>query len=213
VKPPGAVEYRHDEGQQENAMTTAMREQAITPEEMLARPDGGRGYELVDGQLKEKPVSAKSSWVGGKLYRAIAAHCDTQLGWVFPPETGYRCFTDDPRRVRKPDASFITLDRYTAEAFEEEGFIETVPDLVAEVISPNDIADEVDEKIAEWLAAGVKVVWVVHTKPRVVREHRPDGSIRQFRANESLVEPTLLPGFACPVAELFRLPGAAANPA
>lgn len=188
-------------------MSPAVAEKTtLTPADLLARPDGGRGYELVDGQLEAMPVSAKSSRIGGILCGELLQHCKTHPGWVFPADTGFRCFADDPNRVRKPDTAFIALDRFTAAEYEEEGFIETVPDLVAEVISPNDIADAVDRKIEEWLAAGVKVVWVVHPPVRVVREHRPGGGLRQFLFADTLTEPTLLPAFACPVAELFRLP-------
>ena len=193
-------------------MTTAVAasERTMTPEEMLARPDGGRGYELVDGVLEAQEMSAKSSWLGGNIYFELQSHCRRATGWAFPPETGFRCFAADPNRVRKPDAGYIAFDRLTVAEFENEGFLETVPDLVAEVISPNDISDAVDRKIAEWLAAGVRVVWVVHPVLRIIREHRGDGSFRQFRVGDALTEPTLLPGFACPVADLFRLPGEAA---
>ncbi len=194
-------------------MTTAVaaRERTMTPEEMLARPDGGRGYELVDGQLEGQEMCAKSSRLGGKMYRVLDTYCDQHPGWAFPPETGFRCFADDPNRVRKPDAAYIAFDRLTVAEFEDEGFLGTVPDLVAEVISPNDISDAVDRKITEWLAAGVRVVWVVHPVLRMIREHRGDGSFRQFRVGDALTEPTLLPGFACPVADLFRLPGEVAG--
>ncbi len=180
---------------------------ALTPEDLLARPDGGSGYDLVDGQLEVIAMSAKSCRIGGRLYRALENYCDQRPGWAFPPETGFRCYIDDPNRVRKPDVSFIAFDRYTQAEYEEEGFIETVPDMIAEVISPNDIADAVDRKIEEWLTAGVQVVWVVHPPIQVVREHRPGGGLRQFLLTDTLIEPTLLPGFACPIAELFRLPG------
>ena len=181
----------------------------LTPTDLLARPDGGRGYELVDGRLEEMPVSAKSSRIGGQLSGELLRYSDVHPAWVFAAGTGFCCFADDLNRVRKPDAAFLALDRYSVADYEKDDFIATVPDIVAEVISPNDVAYAVDRKIDEWLAAGVKVVWVVHPEVAVVREHRPDGTIRQLRPADALTEPTLLPGFACPVAELFRLPTAA----
>ena len=95
----------------------------------------------------------------------------------------------------------------SVEDYEAEGFIRIVPDLVAEVVSPTDKAVNVERKIGQWLAAGVKVAWVVYPNERMIREHRSSGPLRQYREGDELTEPTILPGFACPVADLFRLPG------
>src|SRR5688572_5220657 len=53
------------------------------------------------------------------------------------------------------------------------GHTRIAPDLAVEVISPNDLATEIDEKIAEYLAAGVRLVWVVNPQMKSVRIHRP----------------------------------------
>jgi Uma2 family endonuclease len=180
----------------------------ITPEDLLQIPDQGKGYELIDGELKELDGSARSSRVGGQIYRQLENHSQTHTpGWVFPPETGFRCFATERGQVRKPDTSFISLGRLSREEYKEDGFIEVVPDLVAEVISPNDNAEDVEIKIEDWLAAGVKVVWEVYPGTGVVRAHRPDNTITLFRGADTLIAPDVLPGFACPVADLFRLPG------
>ncbi len=97
--------------------------------------------------------------VGGQVYWALQSFCKAHLaGWAFPPEAAFRCFSDDPGRVRKPDASFIALERLTRSECEEDAFLEVVPDLVVEVISPNDKAEEVELKIEDWLQAVVKVL-------------------------------------------------------
>lgn len=184
------------------------RSMTLTADDFYDMGDAGAGYELVDGKLDVNPMSAKSCRVGGKLYNKSENYCEQQPGWAFPQESGYRCFVDDPNRVRKPDASYIALDRMTAEDYESLGFIRIVPDLVVEVISPKDIASKVESKIDQWLEAGVKVVWVVYPNQKRVREHRPDGSVRHFHESDVLTEPTILPGFACTVADLFLLPSA-----
>jgi Uma2 family endonuclease len=189
-------------------MSTTMPATAVTPDDLLRMPDGGKGYELVNGELKELSVSRKSSHVAGEIYLRVKLHCNAnQPGWVFPEGTSYRCFKDDPGRVRRPDASFITLSRMTAEQYDEDGHCPIVPDLVVEVVSPNDNAEELEEKIDEWLTVGVKVVWVVTPATRTVRVHRADGGYAFLRAADTLTAPDVLPGFAVPVADLFRLPG------
>ncbi len=192
-------------------MTTlaAKRSMTLTADDFYAMGDAGAGYELVDGTLEVNPKSAKACRVGGKLYFQLEKYCEQYSGWAFPQDSGFRCFSEDPNRVRKPDAAFIALDRMTVEEYEVEGFIRVVPDLAAEVVSPKDIASKVEGKIDQWLDAGVKVVWVVYPNQKRVREHRPDGTVRQFLESDELSEPTLLPGFAGPVADLFRLPAMA----
>jgi Uma2 family endonuclease len=198
-------------------MSTTAPVPVITPEDLLRMPDEGKGYELVNGELKELNVSKESSRIAGEIYLRIKLHCDAhQPGWVFPEGTSYRCFPDDSTLVRRADVSFIALDRMPVATYQDEGHCTTFPDLVAEVVSPNDNAEDLEEKIDEWLRVGVKVVWVVTPATRTVRVHRADGGYAFLRAADILTAPDVLPGFAIPVAGLFRLPGepvpAAASP-
>ncbi|MFO0823009.1 MAG: Uma2 family endonuclease [Gemmataceae bacterium] len=179
----------------------------ITPEDLLQMPDEGKGHELVNGEVKELPVSTESSRVAGEVYFQLRLHCAANpIAWVFPEGTSFRCFPDDERRVRRPDTSVILLERMPLATYEDEGHCTTRPDLAVEVISPNDLAGAVEDKLAEWLDAGVKVVWVVNPTTRSVRVHGPSG-YRFLRAADTLTAPEVLPGFSCPVAELFRRPG------
>ena len=174
----------------------------ITPEEYLALPDRER-FELIDGQLIEVNASSLSSWVGGRLHRFLDTHVDThQLGWVWPADNLYRCFPKTPAKVRKPDVSFIRRERMTAELM-TAGLITIAPDLAAEVVSPNDLAIEIDEKVADYLEAGVLLVWVVNPLLRTVRIHRADGSLSGLTERDSLSGEDVVPGFSCPVAGLF----------
>lgn len=173
-----------------------------TPSEFLRMGSEEKGYELVVGRLKALNVSTKSSRVGGRLYRRIDEYADRSGGWAFPAETGFQCFTGNT--VRKPDAAFIAWDRLTTEQYEDEGYCQVCPDLVVEVTSPNDLAWEVVAKRELWLAAGVRVVWEVDPDARLVYAHSAEG-VRRFREADTLTGDPVLPGFAVPVADLFRL--------
>lgn len=177
------------------------------PEDLNQLPDGGKGFELVDGELKERQVSKESGRIGLRLGHFLIVFCDAHGGWVYGSDLGFRCFTDDPRRVRKADMAYVSFAKMPVEAYEDEGFCTTVPDLVAEVISPNDLAANLEEKREEWLAAGVKIVWIVDPATRTVRVHRADGGYAFLRETDTLTADDVLPGFACSVADLFRLPG------
>jgi Uma2 family endonuclease len=190
-------------------MSMSVLDEAID-QEPPPRPEVPEGFEMVNGQLREVLVSTESSRVSGTVFFALKTHCVArQPGWVFPEGTSFRCFPNEDRRTRRADTAFIALDRMPPATYRDEGHCTTVPDLVVEVISPNDLAYDLDEKLEDWLGAGVKVVWIINTHARTVRVHRADGTTDYLRATATLTAPDLLPGFACPVAELFRLPGTA----
>jgi Uma2 family endonuclease len=183
----------------------------LTAADLQRMPDGDK-YELVDGELVERNVSQLSSLVAMEMGSQLRNFCKPQgLAWVFGADAGYRCFPDDPDKVRKPDVSVILAGRLPAERI-GAGFSTLAPDLAVEVISPNDLAYDVDEKVEEYLSAGVRLVWVVNPELRTVRVYRPDGSLSLRRAAESLDGEDVLPGFHCPIAELFPA-GAATAPA
>lgn len=183
-------------------------EPTYTPDDLLAMPDGDR-YELIDGRLVEITVGARASYIGGRLSYLIGGHVEVQgLGWVLGPDCGYRCFPDHPRTVRKPDVSFVRFGRLPGEEV-PEGDIAIAPDLVAEVVSPNDLYYEVDRKVAEYLGAGVRLVWVVSPEARTVFIYRADGSIQALREHDELNGEDVLPGFRCRVGVIFRNPAAA----
>jgi Uma2 family endonuclease len=177
-----------------------------TPDDLLRLPDGDR-YELVDGQLVEHTLSTWSSYVAGEVYGRIREFCRGQrCGWSLPKGTSYRCFPDDPDKVRRADVSFVQVDRLSVAQATAQGHLEVVPDLVVEVVSPNDLLDHVHNKVDEFLAAGVRLVWVINPQTRIVEIHRPHGRGSILREPDSLDGADVLPGFSCRVGDLFQPP-------
>ncbi|MEO6810197.1 MAG: Uma2 family endonuclease [Isosphaeraceae bacterium] len=173
-----------------------------TPGDLLAMPDG-KNYELVDGVLVERNMSALSSLVASKLNRLIGNFCESNAsGWVFGADCGYQCFPGFPKKVHRPDVSFIRQSRMTVAQL-AEGFIPIAPDLAVEVVSPNDLVYKLAEKIQEYLDAGVPLIWIIYPSTRSVYVHRRDGTITLVRAGQDLDGEGVLPGFRCRVADLF----------
>src|SRR5439155_1094898 len=78
------------------------------------RPDAV-SYELVDGQLVERNVSTLSALVEGLVYVKIQPHAAAnKLGLAWPGTLGFQCFPNRPKKVRKPDVSFVKAERLTA---------------------------------------------------------------------------------------------------
>jgi len=163
-------------------------------------------YELVDGQLVEKPVSVLSSLIGGILDHMLFGHClANRLGLVLPPETGFQCFPDAPDKVRKLDVSFIRAGRIARDQLMEEGFCSVVPDLAGEVLSPNDRAYVVDQKVREYRRAGVLLIWIVNPETRTVKVFRADGSIVELQENDDPSGENVIPGFSVVIRDIFAL--------
>ena len=183
-------------------MSTVETRTTYTPEDLLAMPDGDR-YELVDGELVEMNVSLLSSWVGGELHGRVREFVrQRDQGMVWPADTGCQFLPDSPSTVRKPDVLFVRKDRVPGD-WQSQGFLRIAPDLAAEVISPHDLAYDVDEKVLEYLRAGVRLVWVINPETRTVRVHRANGTSAWLTEGDSLNGEEVLPGFICLVQDLF----------
>jgi Uma2 family endonuclease len=173
-----------------------------TPDDVLTAPSPD-GFEVVDGQLVEKRMGIVSSYVGGRLFHLLSRHLDAHPGgWVLPGDAGYRCFPGRPRLVRKPDVSFVRAGRFPGERL-PRGDCTFAPDLAVEVVSPNDLFDEVDHKIVEYLGAGVRLVWVIGPEARTVHVYHAGGAALLVGDGQELDGGDVLPGFRCTLADLF----------
>ena len=176
---------------------------AMTPEELLRRPDG-KHYELVDGTLVERKVSLLSGIVAVYVSQVLGAYCrEKGLGWVADAEVGYRCFSWKPKQVRRADVSFIRLDRCSLAQVMQKGYVPFPPDLAVEVISPGDLASELNQKLEEYLGAGVKLVWVIDPQQRIVRVYHPDGTSRRLYESDEMSGEEVIPGFCISVSAFF----------
>ena len=118
-----------------------------TPEDLLVLPDYGR-FELIDGHLVERKVGAKSSYVATNLIVLMGYFVrSNNLGLVFQADCGYQIFAEESSRVRFADGSFIRCGRLPEDR-PPQGHCRLAPDLVIEVVSPNDTAYELEDKIA-----------------------------------------------------------------
>jgi Uma2 family endonuclease len=179
------------------------RQGTYTAEDLLTIPDGDQ-FELVDGRLVETHMGTEASFTGGVLHYYLYLHCDPPTrGWVFPADVSYQCFPGRPNLVRRPDVSFLRLGRLPNEEL-PEGHLRTAPDLAVEVVSPNDLYYEVEEKIKEYRSAGVSLIWVIVPPTRTVLVRRLDGTAAEVGENGELDGEQIVPGFRCRVADLFR---------
>ena len=182
-------------------MNPVVEEQVDMPEDLLLMDQ--RGFELIDGQWKEKAMGMEASVVGARLLFLLQTHVTTNsLGHVVNSECGYQIFAAHPTRIRKPDGSFVARGKLPDEK-PFRGHSKVPPDLAFEVVSPNDFAEEINERVLDYLGAGVRLMWVVYPSTRTVHVFRPNGGAAHLAANDQLGGEDVVLGFACRVGDVF----------
>jgi Uma2 family endonuclease len=163
-----------------------------------------RLYELVDGILVEKTVGVQES--------IIAINIGTLLNnFIRPRGLGLVAGADgtiqlDINLVRIPDVSFISWERVPGGEVPEEPVPLLVPDLAVEVISRSNTRKEMDEKLHEYFEKGVRLVWYVRPKSRVVDVYTARDHFTRLTALMQLGGGDVLSGFSVQVGELFEMP-------
>ena len=167
--------------------------------ERLSLPD--RQFELVRGRLlvREPPGTRHGVISAELLYRVSHFVRRHALGVVCAQDTGFK-IRSDPDTVRAPDLAFISRDHVPR--IPDRGYAELAPDMVAEVLSPDDTPGDVLAKVADWLDAGTRLVWIIDPRRSEARVYRDDGSLSILDANASLDGEAVLPGFTCPLREI-----------
>lgn len=175
----------------------------MTADELFMMPHHGARYELVKGELvKMSPTGGKHGILTIRLGAALVQHVEANnLGEAFGAETGFILATN-PDTVRAPDAAFVSRERIPSGDFPEK-FWPGAPDLAVEVVSPSDTLYEVEEKIEEYLEAGVKLVWIVNPKKRTVTIYQPNVEPQTLTEADTLDGREVVPGFQYSLARLF----------
>ena len=174
----------------------------LEPDDLLSLPGSDR-YELIDGIPVEKNMGAEAGEINSTVNLLVKGFVRAkQLGHVYDAQTGYQCFPSNPNRVRLPDTSFVANGRFPDEK-SPKGYIKLAPDLVVEVVSPNDTYEEVMTKIADYKDAKVPLIWVISPETKTVLIRRADGTCAELDETGELAGEGVIPGFTCKVAELF----------
>jgi Uma2 family endonuclease len=179
----------------------------MTTEQLLAMPDDNVERWLIHGQLREKPMTYRNRWhsrAAARVTRFLDVWLDTQpepRGSVLVGDAGVR-LTRNPDTTVGIDVVYISAD-LAARNPDDTTIIDGVPVLAVEILSPNNTVEEIDEKLDQYLAVGVPLVWIVDTRDRTVTIYRPGQEPDLVNARQELSSEPELPGFRVRVADLF----------
>jgi Uma2 family endonuclease len=165
----------------------------------------GRLYELVDGVLVEKvmgyPEAFLATWIAMLLESTYNV---SKLGCVAGADGAVRLM---PGLVRIPDLSFIPWDRLPGRCIPDKAILGLAPDLAVEVLSRRNTSGEMALKVREYGLSGVRLVWLVNPRKRVVRVYTAPDQSAELTESDTLDGGEVLPGLQLPVRRIFeRLP-------
>ncbi len=174
----------------------------VSGAELLAMGDIGR-CELIEGKIVQLDFnSGEHGSIVGNISGVLGGFVEARdLGQVLVGGVGIytRC---NPDTVRGADVLFISKER--AAKLSSSAYLDVAPDLVVEVMSPDDRWSEMTRKLREYFAIGVRLVWVADPDSRMVYAYRSPTSVSEFSASDALTGDDVLPGFSAPVASLFE---------
>lgn len=148
-------------------------------------PTGG-----ISGNREAKAITYLMAWVESQ-----------DLGEVFGSSTGFRLANT---AVKSPDAAFVAKGRLPENwDQQEDAFINLAPDFVIEIRSKNDSLAKLKSKMAEYIANGVQLGWLIDRQNQQALVYRRDGSITQYPATAILNGEDVVPNFILPLAKLL----------
>ncbi len=189
-------------------MTAPTVIQVMSTDELFALPEDGVDRELIRGELREKPMTKrnrKHSRAEGRLALLLGKWLEQQpepRGEILDGEAGFR-IRRDPDTSVGIDLAYISAE-LSAATPEEAVYVDGVPVLAVEILSPSDTQEAILDKVREYLDVGVAQVWLVEPEFRTVTVYRAGAEPQLFNVQHDLSGDPELPGFRVKVAEIFR---------
>ena len=180
-------------------------ERLITGEEFYAMgEEATMGLELVAGRIvgTNMPTGHPHGVIELNIGAALRQYArDNKSGQVMVGEVGI--FTRrQPDRVRGADVIYISKERFAKR--QSQSFLDVVPEIVVEVVSPNDTWRQFNQKLHEYFEIGVRNVWVVDPESKSVVVYRSFIDFQEFTEADGLTAADILPGFSLPVHDIFE---------
>ena len=183
-------------------MATATTE-LLTAEDLLRLNSQGVKGELIRGVLCETvSAGAEHSFIAGNILSGLHHHVrPRRLGRVGGTDGGV-LIQRDPATVREPDVYYISAEKLPLDV-RVQGYLEVMPELVVEIVSPSDRGEAVNDKTLMWLTHGVMMVVEVYPAEQAVMVHRSGFPPITLTGDDVLEVEDVLPGFSLPLSEIF----------
>ncbi len=188
-------------------MAVAADPEPMTTEELLAFPEDGVERWLIRGELRERPTTVRNQFHSGIMAR-VSQLLNNWLDQQPEPHGEVLCGDAGVRLRRDPDTAVgIDVIYIPAELARnptsETTLVNGLPILAVEILSPRNQQVDNDEKIDEYLSAGVPLVWVINPRRRTIEIFQPNAEPELVNIKQELSAEPHLPGFRVAVAQIF----------
>jgi Uma2 family endonuclease len=188
-------------------MSAIVEAPLVTTEELLAMPEDGVHRWLIEGQLREKPMTVRNRFHSRIMVRS-AKFLDNwndgrpePRGLVLCGEAGCR-LSRNPETTVGIDVVYVAANLVVQQP-DDTTLIDGIPTLIIEILSPSDTIEDIEEKIDLYQKHRVPLIWVIDPHDRTVTIYRLDAEPELVNVNQDLSGEPQLPGFKVKVAELF----------
>jgi Uma2 family endonuclease len=187
-------------------MASVVEHAPMTTEELLAMPENGMDRWLIDGELREKPMTVRNRF-HSKVTATVTYFLErwrreqpAARGDVASGEAGFR-LARNPDSTVGVDVAYAPPDVARLE-IEGTTLYDGPPMLAVEILSPNDTHEEINEKVKKYLASGTKLVWIIDPEYPTVTVHEIGKPPVLFNRDQEVSGDPYLPGLRVPVGEL-----------
>ena len=173
------------------------------PDDSL-RSDDEILFEVIDGERKElEPMGAFENVLAFCLARVIQNFAEPHRMGLATVETLF-VLRSAPLLQRRPDVAFVSRAKLQQHRIRRASAWDVVPDLAVEIVSVTNFADEIDAKLVDYFAAGVRQVWVIYPETRRLYVYESLQTVRGHSEDQVVDAAPLLPGFKFRLVDLFN---------
>ena len=149
------------------------------------------------------PAGGRHGRIAQRIALLIGMHvAENRLGVLYAAETGFK-IAASPDTVVAADVAYIQASRF--EQIEDESrYLSIPPDLIVEVMSPNDSFARTECKILRWLDAGCRLALLVDPESETVHAYRSRLNIQLISGSETLDCNDVIPNFRVSVCGFFK---------
>jgi Uma2 family endonuclease len=164
-------------------------------------------YEVIDGvRVEREPIGAFETVLASWLcYLMNSFAAGKKLGLAVNEVLFVLNVTRNLHR--RPDGAFVSYARWPTAVVAREPAWNVVPDLAIEIVSPTNLAEEIDRKITDYFQAGVRLVWVFYPDSGRVYVYESPTHVSILEGIDTLDGGEVLPGFRLPIAQLYEAVG------
>ncbi|MCA9923327.1 MAG: Uma2 family endonuclease [Anaerolineales bacterium] len=186
---------------QSKTINSMPQNKLITGEELYAMGDIGPS-ELVRGEIvRHMPTGHPHGLIENLIAFFLTLFLrERKSGRVLTGEVGI--YTQrQPDTIRAADVIYISEDRF--QTLQSSGYLDVAPELVVEIMSPSNSWTEVHEKLSEYFAIDVKMVWVVDPQLEQIHVYRAVDQVKLLQKSDTLSGEDVLPDFQAALTEIF----------